>query len=512
MTRRAISAAAALALGGAGLWAGFAPSLAHAQAAADTAPGDERGPESAELARRIEAVLAKERDHIGDARVGIAVIDLGGDRVLYEREADGRFAVASNAKIVTAAAALAELGPDFRFRTAVYADSVDDQGRVTGDLTIRSTGDPSLGTAELRALISEIELAGITGVEGHIVVDDSYFDDEHTPPRFDEYEEPADEHASYRAPIGASSLNFNMIAIAVTPSPSGAGAASVTVDPPTDYAEVRDSVVTVERGSTRIRVDTEVVGETLRFVVTGQIRASERMRRVRRRVSHPASYLGGTVRALLAERGISVEGREVRRGQVPRGAVMLAQRQSPPLSVLVRGLGKYSNNYVAEMLLKSLGAEALGGQRPATWDDGLAVAHRFLEERVGLAPGGYRFENGSGLFDANEFSPRDIASVLTAARRDYRYGPELAASLAVAGADGTMRHRLRRDPAAGLVRAKTGTLMNVSALSGYAAIDGRAPLAFAILMDDVPRRGRAEARALQDELASALIAYLQSGP
>ena len=189
---------------------------------------------------------------------------------------------------------------------------------------------------------------------------------------------------------------------------------------------------------------------------------------------------------------------------------MLASRHSQPLSVIVRSLGKYSNNYVAEMLLKTMGAELVARGRPATWDDGLEVVRHFLNEELGFDPDSYRYDNGSGLFDASSFTPRHIVAVLASGHRDYQYGSELLSSLAVAGTDGTMRTRLSGEPGERIVRAKTGTLMEVSALSGYAAIDGRAPIAFSILMDGVPRRGRRDARDLQDEIAAALVEYLQN--
>jgi D-alanyl-D-alanine carboxypeptidase/D-alanyl-D-alanine-endopeptidase (penicillin-binding protein 4) len=236
------------------------------------------------------------------------------------------------------------------------------------------------------------------------------------------------------------------------------------------------------------------------------------MRRYRQRVPHPAQYVGATVRALLAERGVRVDRKQVRREKVPEDAHRLAVRYSPPLSVLIRGMGKYSNNYVAEMLLKTIGAETEArGERPATWADGLGSVRQFLTDEVGLAKESFRYGNGSGLFNASGFSPRALVSVLASAYADFRYGPDLLASLAMAGTDGTLRRRMEDGPAARLVRAKTGTLAEVSALSGYAAIDGRAPLAFSVLVNEVPDGAMSDARALQDDIAEALIAFLRAG-
>jgi serine-type D-Ala-D-Ala carboxypeptidase/endopeptidase (penicillin-binding protein 4) len=217
-----------------------------------------------------------------------------------------------------------------------------------------------------------------------------------------------------------------------------------------------------------------------------------------------------------------VRPRPVGRATTPAAAVLLAAHDSPPLAVLVRGMGKYSNNFVAEMVLKSVGAEsrprpppapgaAPAPPPPATWADGQTAVRRWLVDQVGLPAGSFRYDNGSGLFDATSFSPRQIAAVLRAVYRDFRIGPDFVASLATAGADGTLRSRLVGGAADHRVRAKTGTLDRVVALSGYAAASGTRPLAFSIVINDLAvKRGgtaKADARALVDEVAALLAAY-----
>jgi D-alanyl-D-alanine carboxypeptidase/D-alanyl-D-alanine-endopeptidase (penicillin-binding protein 4) len=97
---------------------------------------------------------------------------------------------------------------------------------------------------------------------------------------------------------------------------------------------------------------------------------------------------------------------------------------------------------------------------------------------------------------------------MTAAYRDFRVGPELTSTLAIAGVDGTLRRRFAASPGRGRIRAKTGTLEAVSTLAGYVAVDGRRPLAFAILVNDIPLGQRGHARLLQDALLEACIAFL----
>lgn len=493
------------------------------------------------LAARIQALI-DEREVLAGARIGIQVRDLARDRVVYTRAADQGYNVASNSKIITMAAALALLGPDFRYRTALLAEGVNGRGVVTGDLYLQSQGDPTLSAAGLARLADELVAAGITRVRGELVVDDGYFDGQTSPPHFDEQPE---EQAAFRAPVGAVSLERSSFSVMVRPALDGSGPAAVWIEPPSPYLHLAAAqVVTQKSGRSRVLVDSKRVGDRMEVSVSGQVRAGAEAMRFRRRVDDPRAYAGETLRALLAERGLRVR-RPARAGRAPADAQLLAYVESEPMNVLVRALGKHSDNFVAEVLLKTLGAEgarsfggggigggaggaggsdmamaslgaeplaAPGPRAPATWAAGLEAVRAFLVSRVGLAAGGFRYGNGSGLFDATSLSPAQIVAVLAAAHRDMRYGPDLMAALAIAGADGTLRRRMAGTAAEGRVRAKTGTLARVSALSGYAAVDARRPLAFSILVNDLPATwaARRAAVSLQDEIAAALVAFLGS--
>lgn len=459
------------------------------------------------LEERVDELIEEGLEDLGGGRVGVAVVDLVTGDILYRHNAGEQFNTASNTKLITTAAALALLGPDFRYRTGLYAEELEEGGVVPGDLYLRASGDPSLGNADLYELARDLKNKGVRRVRGRIVVDTSYFDGADLPPHFDEQ---PDEDASFRAPIGATSLNFNMTTIRVRPSLSGSGAADVFVDPPNDYVRITGVVNTVRRGRTRLRLETEPRERHLEVEVRGQIRSTSRERWFRRRVADPVQYVGTALADALAAHGIKVGRRRLAAGEIPDDAVPLALRDSPPLAVLVRGLGKYSNNYVAEMLLKTVGAETKDHDEPATWKDGLSAVRGFLTAELGFQPGTFRYENGSGLFDSNGFSPGQMVRVLSAAHRDFRWGPDFTGSLSIASADGTLSTRMSEGPAERQVRAKTGTLAQVSALSGYAAIDGRFPLAFSVLVNDFPEGQVHDARSLQDDIAEALVQFLQS--
>ena len=462
-----------------------------------------RGP--AALTTAIDAAIGSRQSSLGSARVGISVVDIASGAIIYERDSLAAYNTASNTKLVTTAAALALLGPDFRLRTEALGGSLSDKGVLSGDLYLRGRGNPGFGVDAMAELVRALEDAGVAAIEGGVVIDQSYFDDVDTPPHFDE--QPG-ENAAFRAPVASTSLNFNMVSLVVRPARSRRGPAHIAVDPESEYIEIDNAVKTVSRGRTRLRLDQETKGGHLVLRLSGQIRIEARDQRIRLRIPDPTLYLGTAMVARLRRSGIKVGSKVVRAGQAPDDATLLALHESPPLAVLLRGLGKYSNNYVAEMILKVIGAERVARGEPATWQQGTGAVSHFLTEQAGFAPGSFQYGNGSGLFESNRFTPRQLTQLLRVAYRDFRWGPDYVASLSLGGADGTLSRRFVDTAAERLIRAKTGTLASVSALSGYAAHDGRAPVAFAILINDLPPWKGGQARALQDAVAVALVRYL----
>jgi D-alanyl-D-alanine carboxypeptidase/D-alanyl-D-alanine-endopeptidase (penicillin-binding protein 4) len=234
--------------------------------------------------------------------------------------------------------------------------------------------------------------------------------------------------------------------------------------------------------------------------VEGRVPAGGRTQVVWRRVDDPAAYFGATLKRLLELRGVKVTGR-VRRGAVPERATLVAWSESEALGDVVRRLEKLSNNFMAEQVLKTLGAEIRGA--PGTWPKGVAAVQEYLAG-VGIAPGTYLMTNGSGLNDANRFSARQTVTLLEAMWRRFPLQAEFVASLPVAARDGTIRWRMEGTPAAGRLRAKTGTLESVASLSGYVETVVGERLAFAVIVND--HEGRAGAVRGIDELGAALAA------
>jgi D-alanyl-D-alanine carboxypeptidase/D-alanyl-D-alanine-endopeptidase (penicillin-binding protein 4) len=443
---------------------------------------------------------------LSKAKVSAIAIEAETGKTIYARNDKQLLNAASNVKIVTSAAALALLGPEYRWRTTLSivgppgGPPLPAGGEVAGDLYLRGSGDPTLTTEDLATMVGDLGALGLHKVRGALVIDDSLFDGGTMPPAYDQ----KNDSTASRAPSSAASLNGNVIAVTIIPGPAAGAPARIVVDPPSPYFTVAGRVVTATNGPASPAVETKEEAGHTRISVAGRVKLGADPRTFLRRVAHPSLYLGHTLKQLMERRGIAVGG-AVRIGAAPaEGLRVLAAHDSAPLAVAVQDLNKRSNNLAAEQVIRTLGAE-IGG-RPGTWDKGLKAVGRHLAA-IGIKPGAYQMMNGSGLYDSNRFSAEQIATVLRAASRDFRISAEFLASLAVAGTDGTIAHRMGGTLAERYVRAKTGTLANVSCLSGFAGSPGRMPIVFSILVNDVP--SPTEARRAQDRAAELLVAYLE---
>ena len=204
----------------------------------------------------------------------------------------------------------------------------------------------------------------------------------------------------------------------------------------------------------------------------------------------------------LMEKGIEVTG-DVVPGTVPLDARTAAKHLSPPLADIIKLMNKPSDNWIAELLFKAIGAEVMG--EPGTWQKGRDAVTAFLSEAVGELPA-HRFVDGSGLSRYNLLNVELLTKLLVYMYRNFELMPEYLASLPVAGVDGTLRNRMQSVSAEKMLRAKTGTLSGVSALAGYAVTADDEVFAFGILISHYV--GSAVlARDIQDQIGNYLTGF-----
>jgi len=388
----------------------------------------------------IDAFLATQpADSCLSVRAGDLVID---------HRADDPQVPASTQKVLTGAAALLELGPDFRHVTRVTAAVAPVGGVVAGDLHLVGAGDPLLALGEyaaryrrpqpfsdLRRLADAVVAAGITRIDGAVVGDDTRYDAVRYHPAWPARFVTQDQ----TGPLSALSVNDGFVAW----PPQG----DQPVDPAPD----------------------------------------------------PAALGADVLRALLAERGVAVAAPS-RSGPAPAGATVVAEHAGLPLAEVVGQMLRESDNATAELLLKELGLQVEGA---GTFDAGARAVGRVLAE-AGFDLAGVAVVDGSGLAGADALDCRLLVELLQhEPTRDA-----LRAGMPVAGETGTLAHRFGSSPARGRLRAKTGTLNQVTGLAGYVDGAGGEEHVFAFVANVAePARIGLGTVAAQEQLGAVLAAH-----
>ncbi len=441
---------------------------------------------------RLDAALGAPA--LRGAQLGVLVIDRGDGSVLYEHQPARPLIPASNQKIFTGLAALASLGPSYRFTTWIGADAAPDGNGSVRNLYVRGGGDPALTSEEWFRLASDLRRAGLSHVMGDLVVDDG---------RFDAVRWHADwgpvSLRAYHAPIGALAANYGAFSVEVAPGFSANVPARVMLDPPVDYLTLANRVETGPPGTGKpIEVSRAVSPSGERVAVTGRAALGDEPVLLYRSVSDPALYAASVLAWQLRSLGIEVSGIQ-RRGKIPDRAQELLAYEGRPLAEVTRLLLKYSSNPVAESLVKALGVE--GESARGSWESGLAAMRSRLKA-LGIDLRGARLRDGSGLSRSNRATARQLVQALWVADRDFRVAPEFLAALPVLGEDGTLRER--GEALRGTVRAKTGHLDGVTTLSGLARLESGREVLFSLLANG-GGAGLDSGRLAVDAFLSALI-------
>lgn len=454
----------------------------------DGAHGLAQSPASpAALATSLRAALASAS--IPGATISAVVVEASSGRTLFADHEGVALNPASNTKLLTAAAALSLLGPSQTFETAVHGTQ---RGEVARDVLLRGDGDPSLREGDLDALAATLAGAGVRVIEGDIRLDDARLGAEHLPPAF---EQRPDEDAAFRAAVSALSVDENALTLSVRGDTEGERCTAWAS--PASSALIEGEVVAARAAALTLRTAPRADGRTLASL-SG--RCALGVTTLRRRVHEPTRATGLAFVAALRRHGIRV-GDGLTVAQVSPRPPLLASHTSLPLSALLYEVGKDSNNFTAEMVLLAIGAAAPG---ETTFARAAERVVGWARER-GVETNGLVLRNGSGLYDANRMSARQVAQVLRAAWRDPSIRDEYVAQLAVGGSDGTLRGRLAVPGSPRVVRAKTGTLDGAIALSGYVLTrDPSRTLIFSVLANGV--RGRTDdARRVADAFVTELV-------
>lgn len=452
-----------------------------------------------DLAGAIEPILSGQQagssqPKFARARWGVLVQTLSGRQTLYTRDAQRYFLPASTAKLLTTAAALEELGPQFRFRTSVY--QARDQARSSpAVLRITGRGDPSLTDTQLQSLAQQFQRRGVRRI-AQLRLDDRYYQGPVIQPSW----EVADVQSGDGTPVNSLILNQNSLALKLWPQTLGQPLRVEWLDPiaAKDW-RVKNLSRTVG-GQAGEFIEVERALSTPMVRITGQLRAGAAPETVQVPVLDPAQHFLHHFQRLLAANQISVQQALI--SPVPRlkDPVEVAAVESVPLARLLVETNQESNNLYAETLLKALGTLP-GDKTGDTAERGLQRVKTTLTS-LGVDPEGYTLADGSGLSRHNLVSPTALVQTLRAMARSPKFSI-YRASLPTAGLSGTLENRFQDTPAEGILQAKTGSLSGVAALSGYLNSPNFRPLVFSIVVNQADLPG-STLRAAIDEVVLQL--------
>ncbi len=466
------------------------------------------------LQDRIAAVLSA--PDLSRGFWGIEVASSATGETLYSQNADKLFTPASNTKLFTTAAALALIGPDYKFRTTVETSgTLDRYGRLNGDLVLVGHGDPNLSGRELpydlrtqrnddpiqalEALADALVQKGVKFIDGDIVADDSYFAFE----RYGEGWSQDDLVWADGAPVSALTINDNVVFVNILPADRPGEKAFVSVKPFAEYYRLDNRIITTPAGTGRKFFVNREPGSTL-LTLWGNMPLDDPGANEALAIEDPAEFAAGLFRQLLEKRGIVVYGHQRTRhtelatlstfsvnaiapsrgGDGPSRLksdqpIMLASYESKPLLQDVRVINKVSQNLHAEILLRLLGRER---GNAGTIEGGLEVLRGFLIQ-AGISNDQYVFYDGSGLSRQNLVTPHAIVQLLRYCST-RPWGTAYKSTFPVGGVDGSLSERLNSPRLQNRIMAKTGSLGGVKTLSGYTTTDSGQVVVFSILSNN----------------------------
>ncbi len=431
-------------------------------------------------------------------RVGIKIVSLNTGKIIFENDAEKYFMPASNMKNFTVATALDRLGPDFKFVTSVYAGSLPDQsGAIKGDLRIFGRGDISISTAffgtiatdpetyykGIDRLVDKILAAGVKRIEGSIVGDESYFKGSAVPATW----EWDDLQWYYGAEISALPLNDNAVDLSVSPRSVG-GACNVTVSPANVLVQIVNRCTTTG-GSTKRNL--QVVKRLDRNVleISGTMPAGDGGYNSPVTFTHPAELFVALLKQRLELKGVTVTGGSrtaaiIIKPETPQ--IEIARLESPPFGVIAAKTMKPSQNMYTETILWTLGEQIGRASAPNAESStlGLGVVKVFMKQ-IGVPDDGILQYDGSGLSRHDLITPSAVVTLYTYMAKQSKYSQAWRDSLTIGGVDGTLSNRFKGTAAQGNIRGKTGTIDQVSALSGYLTTAGGEQIVLSLVVNGI---------------------------
>ncbi|GLG06551.1 serine-type D-Ala-D-Ala carboxypeptidase [Shigella flexneri] len=370
---------------------------------------------------------------------------------------------ASTQKVITALAALIQLGPDFRFTTTLETKGNVENGVLKGDLVARFGADPTLKRQDIRNMVATLKKSGVNQIDGNVLIDTSIFASHDKAPGWPWN----DMTQCFSAPPAAAIVDRNCFSVSLYSAPKPGDMAFIRVAsyyPVTMFSQVR----TLPRGSAEAQYcELDVVPSDLnRFTLTGCLPQRSEPLPLAFAVQDGASYAGAILKDELKQAGITWSGTLLRQTQVNEPGTVVASKQSAPLHDLLKIMLKKSDNMIADTVFRMIGHARFNV--PGTWRAGSDAVRQILRQQAGVDIGNTIIADGSGLSRHNLIAPATMMQVLQyIAQHDNELN--FISMLPLAGYDGSLQYRagLHQAGVDGKVSAKTGSLQGVYNLAGF---------------------------------------------
>jgi len=453
------------------------------------------------LDHAIRSILR--RKSLRKAVVALKVVNLESGAVYAETKPHRPMIPASNQKLITSTAALGILGPQYKFKTVIGYTGRIEEDELLGDLFFVGGGDPNISGRFFKGQVSalfdhwakKLYAKGIRRISGDIVGDDGFFDREFVHPEW-----PADQLSrSYCAPVAALSGNDNCVSLKVMPASVAGSPATILAAPETALFNTINSCRTSGR---RVVIHIEQASKNngkFTIAVKGSIPAAVAEWSTEMPVKDPPLFTAAMLEAALKRAGIALGGhcRRVTGDDAEKEVHSLIAFRSG-MERTLNVMNRESQNFYAEQLFKTISAHKTG---KGTWRSSAEIVENWAAA-AGVRREEISVSDGSGMSRKNRVSAEAIVHLLRHAQT-AGYGELLKNSLAVAGESGTLKKRLAKAPYMGNVRAKTGYLRGVGALSGYARTRSSKNVVFCVLINDF--NGWGGVKFVLDDVAKAVI-------
>lgn len=439
---------------------------------------------------------------------GIVVHSLDRHERLFELNPRMLLVPASVAKLAAVATAADAVGWDYRFETSLKAAGPIVDGVLQGDLLVTGSGDPSIGGRagdDITSWIDALKASGLRRINGRVIGDD------------DAIEEPRPQLAwawddlgyTSGALFGALNIAENRMTVTITPGTSAGAAASLAVEAHAASRPLGNRVATVAAGATQFVWPEQRPGEPF-LTIAGTVAVGAPPVRLNVSAGNPTLWFASVLRNRLLRAGIEVSGDawdidDVMPKPDAAAATVMWTNRSRPLSEIVRPLLKDSVNLYAEAVMR---LNATPGVLP-TNDAALDGFRRRLES-WGIPGDALQVIDGSGLSRRDVISADAVLAILQR-MQDPTHTSAYVTALPIAGVDGSLENRMRNTPAAGNVRAKTGTMSNIRSLAGYVTTRDGERLAFVAMVNNFEGPGASANQAL-DTIAVHLASFSRQSP